>query len=185
MIPSIDRKLFRDLWALRGQALAIALVIVSGVGTYIMSLSTLDSLRETRRQYYAASRFADAFVSLKRAPESLAARIREISGVEHIETRVVAAVPIDLPGFPDPIAGRLVSIPDAGEPLLHRLTLRAGQLPRPGSDRQVVVSEAFAEAHGLEPGAQFRVVINGRRKTLEISGIALSAEFIYQIRPAA
>ena len=46
---AIDRKLWRELWGMRLQALAIAMVIVSGVGIFIMSLSTLDSLFETRR----------------------------------------------------------------------------------------------------------------------------------------
>jgi putative ABC transport system permease protein len=41
---AIDRKLWRDLWWMRGQAAAIAMVIVSGVATFIMSISTLDSL---------------------------------------------------------------------------------------------------------------------------------------------
>ena len=44
---TLDRKLLRDLVGLRGQAIAIAMVIVSGVATYIMSISTLDSLRRS------------------------------------------------------------------------------------------------------------------------------------------
>src|SRR5690606_5349527 len=39
------------------------------------------------------------------------------------------------------------------------------------------------EAHGLEPGDRLAVVINGRYQRLLISGIALSPEYIYQIRP--
>ncbi|MBZ0093325.1 MAG: hypothetical protein K8F27_14035, partial [Sulfuricellaceae bacterium] len=74
-MKAIDRKLWRDLWLLRGQALAIALVILSGVATFVMSLSTLDSLRQTRADFYTDYRFAQVFSSLKRAPQSLAARL--------------------------------------------------------------------------------------------------------------
>ena len=44
----LDRKLLRDLWRLRGQVLAIGLVIASGVGLLVMSLTSLEALR-TRR----------------------------------------------------------------------------------------------------------------------------------------
>src|SRR5690606_32004936 len=50
-------------------------------------------------------------------------------------------------------------------------------------DDEVVISEAFAEAHDFAPGDELGAVINGRRQTLEIVGIGLSPEFIYQIRP--
>ena len=87
---AIDRKLWRELWAMRTQALAIALVIVSGVGIFIMSLSTLDSLYETRERYYRDHRFADVFASLKRAPLSVLRRIGELPGVDKVESRVIA-----------------------------------------------------------------------------------------------
>ena len=39
---ALDLKLLRDLWHLRGQVLAIAAVIMGGVATLVMSLSTYD-----------------------------------------------------------------------------------------------------------------------------------------------
>jgi putative ABC transport system permease protein len=43
-MKALDRELLRDLWGMKGQALAIALIIVSGVTTFVVSLSTLDAL---------------------------------------------------------------------------------------------------------------------------------------------
>ncbi len=184
-MKAIDRKLWRDLWWMKSQALAIALVIVSGVATFIMSISTLDSLRMTQASYYRDYRFADVFASLKRAPEGLARRIREIPGVERVETRVVASATLDIPGFGDPVRGLLASIPDDGRPLLNGLYLRVGRSVDPGRDDEVIVSEPFAEAHGFVPGDSFGAVINGRRRDLTIVGVALSPEHIYQISPGA
>ncbi|MBT8133078.1 MAG: hypothetical protein KJO03_01135, partial [Gammaproteobacteria bacterium] len=65
MMKSLDIKLWRELWDMRMQALAIAMVIVSGVGIFIMSLSTLDSLYETRETYYRDNHFAHVFANLK------------------------------------------------------------------------------------------------------------------------
>ena len=36
---ALNRKLFRDLWRLRGQVIAIAMVVASGVAVLVMSLS--------------------------------------------------------------------------------------------------------------------------------------------------
>ncbi len=184
-MKSIDRKLLRDLWEMRGQVLAIAGVIAGGVATFVMSLSTLDSLRLTQATYYQDYRFAQVFASLKRAPLNLAARIQEIPGVDRVETRVLAPVTVEIEDFADPVTGLLISVPDEGEPLLNRLYLRAGRFVHPSREDEVVISEAFAAAHGFTPGARLHVTINGKRKGLTVVGVALSPEYIYEIRPGA
>ena len=182
---AIDKKLWRELWGMRMQALAIAMVIVSGVGIFIMSLSTLDSLYETRESYYRNHHFAHVFASLKRAPLVLQKRIEEIPGVDKVETRVVAYVNLDVTGFSDPVSGHIVSLPDNSRGLLNQIYLRKGRLFEPGRDNEIVLSEEFANAHGLQPGDKLNATINGRRKNLTIVGIALSPEYIYQIAPGA
>jgi putative ABC transport system permease protein len=181
----LERKLVRDLWHMRGQVLAIVLVIVSGVGTFIMSRSTLDSLRMTRATYYRDYRFASVFASLKRAPESLMERIRNIPGVESAETRVVAEVKLDIEGFAEPVTGRLVSMPDSGSAILNRLHVREGRMIDPARADEVMVIDTFAKAHSLAPGDELSVIINGRLKELVIAGTALSPEYIFQISPGA
>ena len=57
-VSALTRKALRDLWLMRGQALAIALVIAAGIAMLVMSQSTLDSLRTTRDMLYAQQRFA-------------------------------------------------------------------------------------------------------------------------------
>lgn len=170
---------------MKGQILAIVLVIASGISAYVMLISAMDSLRVTQEKYYREYRFAHVFASLKRAPESLKRRIGEIPGVDKVETRVVAEVKLDIAGFPEPVTARAVSLPDTGPPLLNALFVRKGRLPEPWTDKEAVVSESFAEAHGFEPGDRFGAVINGRWKKLTIVGIGLSPEFVLQARPGA
>ncbi|MCW8829545.1 MAG: ABC transporter permease [Gammaproteobacteria bacterium] len=182
---ALDKKVLRELWQMRGQALAIIAVIVSGVTTMVMFLSTYDSLIETRENYYAENRFAEVFASLKRAPEHLLARIQVIPGVERAESRVVAAVNLDIEGFNEPVIGKLISLPDAGDARLNQLHLRRGRFIEPYRDDEVMLSEAFANAHRLQPGDHLSVIIKGKRKTLTIVGIVLSPEYVYQIAPGA
>lgn len=179
---ALNIKLLRDLWVLKGQGLAIALVVTGGVAMFVMSLATLDSLRLTQQSVYRDQIFAEVFADLKRAPESMAERLRDIPGVTLLETRVQAPVHLRLSGFPDTITGLMISIPDGAQPQLNRLFLRSGRLPEPGRD-EVLVGEAFAEAQALSPGDSIDVIINGRFQRLLISGLALSPEYIYQIRP--
>ena len=72
---ALNRKLLRDLLEMKGQALAIAMVVAAGVAMFVMYLSNFDSLRRTQQAYYERQRFGDVFASLKRAPLSLQDRI--------------------------------------------------------------------------------------------------------------
>jgi putative ABC transport system permease protein len=176
---ALDRKLWRDLANLRGQAFAIAAVMACGFACYIMFLSTLDSLQLSRELYYRDYRFAEIFASPKRAPESVRQRIAEINGVDKVDTRVVAPLTIDIEGLPDPVVGVVTSIPDAGDPLLNRIFLRSGRLVEAGRSDEVVISEPFAEAHGFHPGDKLHIIIRGKRKQLRIVGIGGSPEYIH------
>lgn len=182
---TLDRKLWRDLAQMKSQALAIALVVMCGVGTYIMFLSTLQALRATQDSYYRDYRFAELFVTLKRAPESLRQRVQAMAEVDQVETRVTALVRLDMPAFAEPVTALMVSVSDSGRHGLNALHLRAGRLPAPGRSDEVVVSTPFAQAHGLQLGDHFHAVLNGRRQALTLVGSALSPEFIQQMRPGS
>jgi len=182
-IATLDRKLMRDLWRIKGQALAIALVIGAGVAVFVVMLSALDSLQLTLDTYYQRYRFGDVFASLKRAPLGVMDEILEIPGVEYAEPRVVVDVTIDVPGFDEPATGRLVSIPADGRPGLCDVHLTEGDYIRPGHPEEVIVDDTFANAHRLRPGDSFAAVINGRRRELRIRARAYSPEFVYNVRP--
>jgi putative ABC transport system permease protein len=182
---ALDRKLFRDLWHMRGMVFAISLVVLGGVSTFVMSLVTYESLLVTQQRYYVDQRFAEVFGNLVRAPESVAEQLAMLPGVNQVETRVVAPVNLEVSGFGDPITGRIVSLPEFGEPKLNKPLVRRGRLPQPGAETEVAVSEDFADAHGLEPGDRLAAVIRGRRQHVDIVGIALSPEYMYAIAPGA
>ena len=179
----LDRKLLRDLWNLKGQALAISLVIGAGVAMFIMYLSTFASLRLTQQTYYDRYRFAQVFAPLVRAPLTLVPRIEEIAGVARVQARVVVDVTLDVPGLTEPATGRLIGIPIPHEPMLNDVFLRRGRFPTLGQSDEVLVSEAFALSRSLGPGDRIGAIINGRRRELLIVGVALSPEYVYSIRP--
>jgi putative ABC transport system permease protein len=179
----LTRKLFRDILHIRGQAVAIALVIGSGVALYVLMLSTFQSLALTQRTYYSQYRFADVFASLKRAPLTLAADIAAIPGVADVDTRVVVDVTLDVPGVAAPVTGRLISVPEDHRPVLDDIALQAGRYVEPGRAGEIIANQKFAAANHLTVGDTLAAVINGRRQDLRIVGLALSPEYVYAIRP--
>ncbi|MBM3783652.1 MAG: FtsX-like permease family protein [Acidobacteria bacterium] len=181
---ALDRKLFRDLWQLKGQVFAISCVLAAGIATYVMAASTLDSLQRTQIMLYAEYRFPHLFSGLKRAPESVAGRVAAIPGVVEVEPRIVAPANIFLASFDQPVSGQIVSLP-RGEAQFNRLRLRTGRLPEPGRDSEVAVSDGFAVAHKLTPDFPMEVTINGRRKRVMVVGVVSTPEFIYQLAPGS
>lgn len=179
----LHRKVLRDLVRLWAQVLAIALVLASGVATLILGSGAYASLDQTRARYYEANRFADVFADVVRAPLALMGEISAIDGVLQAEARIVKLGLLDLPDMAEPGAALLVSLPQDPANGLNRLHLRLGRLADAARPDEAVISEGFAQAHGLAPGDRFTVLMNGRRRDLEVTGIALSPEFIYALGP--
>ena len=180
---ALNRKLYRDLWKIKGQALAISMVIGVGVLMFIMYLSAFDSLQITRSEYYERQRFGHVFASLKRAPLALRNQIAAIPGVSQAEARVVVDVQMQVAGVSEPATARLVSVPMDRRPSVNDIALVKGRFIEAGRANEVIASENFVEANELEIGDSVRVVLNGRLRDLEIVGVGLSPEYIYTIRP--
>ncbi|HET9387560.1 MAG TPA: FtsX-like permease family protein [Gemmatimonadales bacterium] len=182
-LSALDRKLFRDLWAMKGQAIAIALLAAAGVAMYVMYQSNFTSLSHTQHAYYERQRFAHVFATLKRAPQRVAVEIAAIPGVSAVEARVASYVTLDLGRRDEPAGAQLIAIPTGRRPRVNDLFLRRGRWIEAGRSDEILASEGFVLANRLEPGDQVSAIINGRLRPLTIVGVALSPEYVYSIRP--
>lgn len=178
----LNRKLIRDLWRIRMQAAAIALVMACGIAIMLMSFGAMRSLSETRDAFYERYQFANVFADVTRAPLSAASKIAAIPGVAAVDARIVHNVTLDIPGLDQPAIGMLVSLPKGGHSHTNNIVLRQGRLPRTGS-HEVVMSENLANANHYRPGDRLQATINGKQRVLTVTGIALSPEFIYVLGP--
>ena len=179
----LDKKLLRDVSALRGQVITIALVVAAGVAVFVASISTYGSLHSACERFYADGRFPQVFVTLKRAPLSIVAQLNEIPGVAAVEARIVHDVIVDWPASALPVSARVASIARAGDETLSRLHLRSGAAPARRDVHDAAINEAFAEANAVRPGTDVRVLLNGRMQSFHITGIALSPEYVYAVKP--
>ena len=182
----LNRKLWRDLFKLKSQALAVALVIACGLSMMIMTRSLILSLESTRDDYYQDYRFADIFATLKRAPNAVGDDLRAIPGVALLQTNIALQARLDLPDMVEPATGLFISLPEHGRSVLNRLYLRRGQiLEGRAAPGQILVGEAFADAHELQPGDSLSAVLYGRQQSLRIAGVVLSAECVFEATPCA
>ena len=179
----LDKKLLRDVSALRGQVITIALVVAAGVAVFVASISTYYSLQAACDRFYADARFPQVFVTLKRAPLSIMNRLGEIPGVAAVEPRIVRNVILDWPASTLPVSARMISISRAGDELLARLHLRSGVAPAPHDAHDAAINEAFAEANGVRLGTDIRILLNERMQSFHVTGIALSPEYVYAVKP--
>ncbi len=182
-VSALNRKLLRDLVAMKGQAFAIGMVVACGVAIFVMYMSTFDSLRRTQRAYYERQRFADVFATAARAPLALSPRIAAIPGVTAYETRVTAAVTLDVPGVAEPATGLLISVPADRRPRVNDVVLLQGRWVDANRPDEVLASEGFVTSNRFVLGSTVGAVINGRLRRLTIVGVALSPEHVYSIRP--
>jgi putative ABC transport system permease protein len=182
----LDRKLLRDLRALKSQAFAVAIVMACGLAMMIMTRSLILSLETTRDDYYRDYRFAQVFARLKRAPNSVASQLAAIPGVAAVQTGIALQATLDLPGMLEPAVGLIQSLPERDELVLNRLHLRQGRiLVGRGSHGEILAGEAFAEAHQLKPGDHLSAILYGRKQEFKIAGVVLSPEFVFEAPPGA
>jgi len=182
-VSPLDHKLLRDLWRMKGQAIAIGAVIAMGVLMLVMMTGLVASLTETRDAYYDRYRLADVFAPVARAPERLAAQLAEIPSVSSVQTRVVGRALIDLPTQVLPVQAQAVSLPDRGPPALNDVFLTDGRMPASGRADEVLLLNSFAAEHELRPGDTLRATMNGSRRSFDIVGLAQSPEFLYTTAP--
>lgn len=184
-MKAINKKLFRDFWNLKIQALSIALIVIGGLSILLSSWSSYQSLKKARDDFYLNYSFAHIFSEFKRAPVGIIDELRKIPGIEIIDGRIVIEGIVNLADQDEPAVAKIISIPIGKQPNLNKLFLRKGRLPTEGNIAEVVVHEGFAKAHKLNPGSQFQVLIEGHLKNVLVVGIATSPEYIYALSSAA
>ena len=186
-MKALDRKLLRDLRTMWSQVLTIALVVASGVGGFLTSLSAVDSLEAAREDFYAERHFADLFATVKRAPVALADQLRDVSGVADLQATIEQVVRIEIPGNNDPVLGQLIGIDRLKPPRLNQISVMSGRglFDADGNTAgtqdtiDVLVSQGFAQARGLKAGDTLGALVNGRHRRLRIVGTAVSPEFVF------
>jgi len=125
-LTRLTRKLLRDLYALKTQALAVAACDVLRSGHDDHDAQSDPLARTARDHYYRDYRFAQVFARLKRAPNRSVTNWPP-SPAWRAPDRISLQVTLDLPDSTGRL-GLVNSLPEYGELELNRLHLRRGRM---------------------------------------------------------
>jgi putative ABC transport system permease protein len=181
---SLDKKLLRELWKIKGQVLAVTSVIACGITMYIAFYSAFLNLELSRDTYYAKYRFHDFSIQMEKAPLNSVFKIQNLPGVRAVSGRVVKDVTVSLKDKDELIIGRIIGLDSRKKSIIDNIHLVSGRLLTPGETNVCLVDDKFLKANKLNTGDFITVTLNGRKQNLKIIGTAMSPEFIYAIRNA-
>ena len=184
-MTTLDRKLIRDIRHSWHMLLAVSSIIAVGIGCFVGMMSAVKNLEYARSSYYSSCRLADFWIDLKKIPTQDIKRLASIPGISEIRNRIQFQIVLDLPESPKPVSATVLSLPDEKSPVINNIVLRKGTYFTDNRANEVIVSEKFAKARHIEPGDSITAILNNQRKELIVTGIAISAEFIYVASPGS
>jgi putative ABC transport system permease protein len=184
-VKVLQRKLWREIWHSAGLLMAVGAIMAVGITCFVGMRSTYLNLSEAKQRYYRQCRMADFWIDMKKAPTvELDDRLR-LPGVAQWRTRIQFSATVDLEDFSEPINAKVISLPERREPMINDIVIRRGSYFTDRRNNEVIISDAFAEHHGLAPGDPVHLVMNNRRQQLWIVGTAISSEFTYLLDAGA
>jgi len=184
-VTVLNRKLGRELQDAWLRLLAIMGIIAVGVACFVTLGSSYRNLTEAKQRYYRQCRMADFWIDLKKAPLAELDAVGQLPGMAAMRPRIQFYATVDLKDVVRPLNGMVLSLPDRREPVINDIVLRRGSYFTDRRENEVILNDAFARQHGLEPGMWIRLVLNNRRQELFVVGTAISSEFVYLVAPGS
>lgn len=180
----LNHKLWRGIWAGKGQFFAMTLVIAIGISLYISMTTTFSNLGNAQERFYADNHFADHYFHVVHAPEGMAKQIANIAGVERVTARIQQDVAV-IKEDGTRASARLTSYPLPLRQQVNSVQLEQGRLfeayPADGG-AEALVDPSYLDANGLEFGDNVEIIAAGRLVPLTVVGTAIGPEFIYAIK---
>lgn len=182
-MSKLNLKLLRDIRTSPFMFGGIVLLLLVGIALFGSSYALYLNLERSYTLSYRGLRLADFTVPVQSAPDDAVATLRRIPGVRAVEGRTVREVEIRQPSRENrKVTGRIISLPDSGEPAVNRLKLIAGASPGPGLQRELLLEAGFAGYHDYRPGDTLTIVIQDDEVRFRIAGIVQSSEYIFVVR---
>jgi len=175
-VKILNRRVTRVLNQGKIQYLAIAMVIVVGLMSYIGLGMAVENLDVTVRDYYETTDFADGYIDFGRISKSQLGAIAREPGIERIQGRIRYEARLDV----DEENVRLLMITRPGDTGINRLYFDGGPKTLDRDD-EIFVLRQFARARGLEPGDEMPLLVAGKTYAMTVKNIVDAPEFIYLV----
>ncbi|MEA3423934.1 MAG: FtsX-like permease family protein [Bacillota bacterium] len=173
-MKKLDIRVLRVLRREKVQYIAITMVIVLGLMSYIALGMALNNLDVTVDDYYELTQFSDGYIDFLSVSESNVLKIGKTEGIENIEGRIVDEVRIDVKD--ENVRAKIITEPKLGG--INQLFFDSGSKTL-DSDREIFVINQFAKARGYSVGDEIPIIVYGKKYTMIVKNIVDSPEFIY------
>ncbi|WZL74155.1 FtsX-like permease family protein [Clostridiaceae bacterium 35-E11] len=173
----LDLRLLRLIKYTKGQFLSVIMVVVLALCIYVSFSMTAMNLKNTVNYYYNLTNFADISIQILKISQGEIEKLNNIEGIAQAQGRIRFEVPLQVADLHEKVKIRIISIPQKKQEI-NKLYMLKGN-PVKHQLQGIVLLEQFANARGIKIGDQITPYINGRRYTLDVIGIAASAEYVY------
>jgi putative ABC transport system permease protein len=175
-------KTFRDLRASLAQFIALIVIVLLGMATYVASISSYRDLGSSYNRTYDQLKLADVSFNVQSAPESIADELAALDGVQAVEARLVVDAGLELPAASgqaqEPIRARLIGVPAEHHPVVDDVLLLKGNYLAADATASVLIETHFAAFYHLGPGDSVTPILNGQQVNFQISGVIASPEYL-------
>ena len=176
-MKKLNIRLIRLLRESKGQYIAVAMVIILGLGIYVALSTASLNLKNSLIWYYEAHHIADLFAEVSELPENKIDDLREMPGILSAQGRVVHTVPLRVSDPDEKVRVRIIGARQT-DPAVNQLFALEG-VSEVYKQNEVLVMDIFARERGIQIGDVLTPHIMGRDYELTVRGIVSTPEYIY------
>lgn len=183
MLRVLLRKTWRDLLASRAQTIALVVIVMLGVASFLALISAYRGLSTSYNHTYQQLAFADVDLAIQSAPKDVVDQIAHMEGVTAVTGRLIVETGLDLPpgasGVKDEkIRARLIGIAPDQHPSVNDVLVMKGRYLEPRDGKVALVESHFADIYHLVPGSNITPIVNGNKESFQIAGTIASPEYL-------
>jgi putative ABC transport system permease protein len=183
-IPSLHRKLLRDIKGARVQFGAVSLVILLGISVYVGTYAAYLNLDISYNTAFRNLRMGDYWITVDHISQDSQKDMDDITGVT-AQGRIVGDVSVETEtDTGETISGRVISLPGDRRPSVNDVQIIEGSYFTALSGREMLVEKHFADYHGLHPGDWLTLKLDDSRAKFEIVGVVVSPEYLWVAKSA-
>lgn len=176
-MKKLDLRLIRSIKNTKGQFISITVTIIVALVIFVSFSMVADKLENSIWRYYEVTNFSDITARVSRIPASAVEDLLMIEGIEDVQGRVVADVPLRVDDPNEKVTVRLVSVPPEDETINKLYTIAGEEIG--DNIYSAAVLQQFFVGRNMKFGETITPYIAGKTYPLEVVGEVGSPEYIY------
>jgi putative ABC transport system permease protein len=175
-------KTLRDLRASLAQTIALIVIVMLGVASFVATVAAYRDLNTSYNRTYDDLFFADVTFAVQGAPQTVANELRDLEGVEEVFGRLVIDTGLELPDrngeVLDPIRARLIGLSAPDFPKVNNVLVLEGRYFDSADESAILLDTHFSKYFALGPGDTVSPILNGMRLDFPVVGVVASPEYL-------